>query len=318
MGISKPGAFRLSVMMWLLLAWDAGAQSAVQPAASPGQSSGQNAPAMPLERATITSGLDSEALARANPDRVVWLDAGDSGRVLGLLEPERSASPKGAVVLLNNEGLSADAGVIGALRAPLAEAGWAALSMGLPMPDYALQKAWQMEAEPLPVTPTETPAPVDAAAKTNDSVMIDVIEKDLKTLEQAYRKQQHERLQAAIGELVRRGYSPVMLLGLGLGADVIVREVAANRPAVSALIWLTPTFQAGRAQSLPDLMKAVNLPVLELFSQREQSKEAGQRQALMSRAGHQQYRQQPVAMERPPVRRDAAQIAARITAWLER
>lgn len=314
MGISMPGTLVLSVMTSLvLLAGPVGAQSKAQPTAAPDPSASSATP----ERAMITSGLDSEAVAQANPELAVWLDAGDSGRVLGLLEPELTATPKGALVLLNNEGLSADAGVIGALREPLAKAGWAALSLGLPMPVYALQKAWQMEAEPLPSTPTDTP-PEDAALKANDSVMIDVMAKDLKALEDAYRTQQHQRLQAVIDELGRRGYSSVVLLGLGRGADVVAREIAANRPSVSALIWLAPTFRASREQPLTGLMKSVDQPVLELFSQREQANEASQRQALMNRAGHRQYQQQPVSMDLPPVRRDASQIAARITAWLDR
>lgn len=316
MGMSlRSAGLRYVVLALLMLAGSAAAQTA---ATAPAKPSGQNEPPAQPERVMITSGLDSEAVAKANPEQAVWLDAGESGRVLGLLEPEQNTPPKGALVLLNDEGLSADAGVIGALREPLAEAGWAALSVGLPMPAYALQKARQMAAEPLPSALAGPPASTDSAANANGSVMIDVMEKDVKGLLSAYRKQLHERLQAAIDELARRGYSPVALLGLGRGAEAIAREVAANRPSVSAVIWLAPTFQAGREQPLPELMKSVSQPVLELFSQLEQSKDAGQRQALMTRAGHRQYQQQPVSMGQPPARRDAAQIAARITAWLER
>lgn len=295
----------------------AGPALAVETAAAP--SAGASDPASaPPERAMVTSGLDSEAVARANPQQAVWLDAGDSGRVLGLLEPEQTPSPNGALILLNDEGLSADAGIIGALRQPLAAAGWAAMSLGLPMPAYALQKARQVAAESPPAPSPEAPATADTAPKASDSVMIDVMEKGLKGLTDAYRKQLRERLQAAIDELAKRGYSPIVLLGLGQGADVITRDVAANRPSVSALIWLAPSFQTGRDQPLTELMKTVNQPVLELFSQREQSGDARQRRALMNRSGYRQYWQQPVAMALPPVRRDAAQVAARVTAWLAR
>lgn len=308
---------RLVALLVLLAPLTAGAETPASGKPDDGQ-----APTSP-ERAMITTDMDSEAAARASPEQAVWLDAGDSGRVLGLMAPEQNTPAKGAVILLNDEGLPADAGVIGALREPLAKAGWAALSLGLPLPTYALQKVRQMEAEPLPSTPSG--APPDAspdtggtAPKAGDSVMIDVMQKDIKGLEAAYRKLLHEHLQAAVAELGRRGYSPVILVGLGRAAEVITQEVAANGTPVAGLVWVAPVFAPEQRKRLPDLMKAVKQPVLELYSHRRQAKAADQRQAMMARAGVGEYRQQPVNMDLPPEARDARQLAGRITGWLAR
>lgn len=315
--MTRNGKAPLILAALLALALPAAAETETKAPANPEDSSASKPP----ERATITSGMDSEAIARANPEQAVWLEAGDSGRVLGLLAPEQSAPAKGAIILLNDEGLPADAGVIGALRESLAETGWAALSLGLPLPPYALQKARRMEAEPLPSTPSEAPPDANPGAaggapKAGDSVMIDVMQKDIKGLEDAYRKLLHEQVQAATEELGRRGYSRVVLVGLGRGAEVITHEVAANGTSAGALIWIAPVFAANRGQPLPDLMKAVKEPVLELYSNRRQAEVARHRRSIMARVGAHQYSQQPVTMGLPPDPRDAGQLAARMTGWL--
>lgn len=67
-----------------------------------------------VERPLISTGLDSDAIARTWPDSSVWLEPPEEEPVLALFEPEAETPAKGAVVILADEGQSPASGLAAA------------------------------------------------------------------------------------------------------------------------------------------------------------------------------------------------------------
>ncbi|AHI32966.1 hypothetical protein AU15_02265 [Marinobacter salarius] len=165
-----------------------------------------------VERPLISTGLDSDAIARTWPDSSVWLEPPEEEPVLALFEPEAETPAKGAVVILADEGQSPASGLAAALRQPMARAGWAVMVLGLEMPPYEVQEARRQRGLE---APEEAGAPdTDAADETGDkpgeSVMIDVMASDdVEALANQYQARIQKTLAAAAGNLDGRGYSRV-------------------------------------------------------------------------------------------------------------
>lgn len=269
---------------------------------------GESAPV----RAMVSAGLDSEILAMAYPDQVVWLESERFGRALALFEPEQTAEPKGAVLLLTDEGQSAGAGLAGAVRGPFAEAGWAAMTLGLPAPPLALEQARKAERQ--------QPDVVNAGAATEpQSIMIDVMDSDeLNEQGEDYRARIQVHLAAAMVDLRERGYSRLVLVGVGRGAGHVISQLADGAAEPAALVLIAPEFEAAEWQPVIKSLKAVSsLSVLDIFSSRAGRAAAQERQSRMRREGIASYQQQAVAMAPRPLPRDARGLVNRVTAWLQ-
>jgi hypothetical protein len=264
------------------------------------------------ERAMVSSGLDSEALAMAYPDQVVWLESERSGRALVLFEPEQTAQPKGAVLLLADEGQSANTGLAGAVRAPFAEAGWATMTLGLPELPLGVEQARKAERrQPKAANANATPKP--------ESIMIDVMASDgLDELAEEYRARIQGHLAAAVDDLTERGYSRLVLVGVGRGAGHVITQVVGGTAGQADLVIIAPEFETAERQAIIDSLKAVtSLSILDIVSSRSGHGVAQERQSSMKREGMTGYQQQAVAIGPRPLPRHARGLVNRITAWLQ-
>lgn len=184
-----------------------GEPSALAQEADASQGEPANASAAEARRAMISTGLDSNAIAAKWPDAAVWLQPPDEDRVLALFEPEVDTPAKGALVILADEGQSAASGLAGALRQPMARAGWAVLTLGLEPPPYLLQQAYQQRGVAALEASQESAANgSDGEADNVGSVMIDVMDSvDVEELEDQYRTRIQKALSVAVKHLADRG-----------------------------------------------------------------------------------------------------------------
>lgn len=284
-----------------------------------------------IERVMISTGLDSESIARNRPDAAVWLEPPEEDRVLALFEPEATTPAKGALLVLADEGQSPASGLAGALSQPMARDGWAVMTLGLEPPPYAIQQARRLQARAIP---EEAELPESQAEETgnepaeeSDSVMIDVMDSvDMEALADQYRTRIQKALAVAVSNLADRGYDRVAVAGIGRAAGHVTRiATATDGSDVSMLIWIAPEFDQGDSRALAEwLAGAGTLRVLELHSSRQSPESGGtgtrsprQREAALKRAEVTGYSRQPVAMSAQPEPREAPALANRISAWLE-
>ncbi|BES73429.1 hypothetical protein RE428_44470 [Marinobacter nanhaiticus D15-8W] len=323
-------------VIWIILSMGAASGLVAQPSNvsnASGEASDQSAPdgeaaAESKDRPFISTGLNSEALAAQRPEQAVWLDTGSHGRALGLLERETVAPAKGAVLILAGEGQSADAELAGALRQPLAAAGWATMSLGLELPPYPIVRARSLPPESdAPEPPEEAPAsgndddPEEPPADSG-SIMIDVMDKvDLDQLRQDYREKLDTQVGEAVSHLRGQGYQRVALVGIGRGAAPMARlamnGIGKAQGEPQALIWVAPILESAALETLGGA-GAADLRILDLESGRVSNALAGTRQSTLRRAGFRGYDRQQVAMAPRPTSMDARQVASRISAWLQR
>ncbi|NMT62419.1 DUF3530 family protein [Marinobacter orientalis] len=273
------------------------------------------------KRGMISTGLDSDAISAKWPNAAVWLEPPEEKRVLGLFEPEADTPARGALVILADEGQSAASGLAGALRQPMARAGWAVMTVGLEPPPYAVQQARRQQATAPPDVSPESAGDTEATA----SVMIDVMDSvDAGDLEDRYRARIQKVLSVAVAELTDRGYDRVAVAGVGLASGHVARMATSADGEVSALVWIAPVFTRSDSVELTGwLSGARQIRVLELHSSRAMNTVGGagpgspeEREAAFRRADIAAYTRQPVAMAERPAPRNAAALANRLSAWL--
>lgn len=338
--------YRVNRLKWLLgivfgmtMAASVMAQSADDKADTDKSSQSSSAPSENQSEAEtrpfISTGLSSESLAQQFPDQSVWLDTGANGQVLGLLQLETVSPAKGAVLVLADEGQTADTGLVGALRQPLAASGWATMTLGLEPPPYPVVRArsqpiqnqpMQSQPEAAPQNkggdPSSKPAGEAPPTETaeSDSIMIDVMDKaDLDQLRQDYRDKLDSQIGAAFSHLRGQGYQRVALVGVGYGAAPMARFAlgGGGQGELQALVWVAPEVEPSELEALAGA-KPANLRLLDLRSGRAVDESANARQATLRRAGLRGYDQQRVAMAARPKAQDARQVSSRISAWLRR
>ena len=298
-------------VLWLLLAGLALTVSAQESEPEPGQGTQQ---AME-SRATAVTGLGEWSLARMFPERAVWLDLDDDSRALALFQPELKTPARGALIVLANEGQTAAEGLAGGLLDTLAERGVAVMTLGLRPPPESVVRRRQQRLVPEP----QEPAPPEDD-QLQSSVMIDVAEEEaLEEVMSDYRNSIRELLDAAAGELQRRGYERPAVSGIGWSADYVTAW-ALGQGALSGVIWLAPHFSGERLPELPAMLSA-DRPwrVLDLHAMDDAGRHpAVARAAALAREQVSGYRRQPMALSNPPQRADAERVASRIQAWMNR
>ncbi|MGC8120652.1 DUF3530 family protein [Marinobacter sp. VGCF2001] len=270
-------------------------------------------------RAGFSTGLGEWSLARRYPDQAVWLDMEDQGRALGLFLPEYVTPATGALLVLADEGQTADEGVLGPLRLALAERGVAVMTIGLGVPPEVVRRQRTNVAVPEPEPEAAAGQNSDSSGAPSDSTTIDVAEESsLDEIAVRFRNRVRDTLTAGYSELQRRGYERPSVLGIGWSADYVTGW-AQDAAAVSAVVWLVPRFPAQRANALPSMFSQgaegrQSWPVLDL--QRSASAEGKARAAAFARAAVAGYERQPLALSQPLRDADAGRIASRISAWL--
>lgn len=276
-----------------------------------------------VTRPSISLGIGGQALAQAYPDQARWLDTSADEQVLVMFEQEQTAQPRGAVLILADEGQSANTQLAGALRQPLIRAGWAAMAMGLPELPLPLAQARRLRESAVDGASDapqggEEPSN-NEAERPGSSVMIDVMAEDnLESLAQRYEAQVQAGLAAGLAELRGQGYERLVLVAVGRAAELATRQALAGDQAVQSVVWIAPTLSGDNARSLAAQLEAAPLPVLDLTSSRRDDQRARERAAIMRRQGVTDYSQQSVAMASRPVTHNAGQLANRILAWLAR
>jgi frataxin-like iron-binding protein CyaY len=277
------------------------------------------------ERFIISTGQSDQALAALRPEQAIWLETNEHGRVLALLDRERGGAAKGAVIIFGDVGQTADTGLTGALREPLAEAGWAALSLGLPQPPNALLQ-WRESSASSPPMPSsdngkeatmksDTAAETDASAQT--SAVIDVMEGDsVAKVRDAYQARLKDHLATAAQKLSDMGYGPLVFVGIGRGADAVTAYML-EQDDPDAMIWIAPKLTGAHLASLAEGNAGSAPAILDLVSTQGRGNEAAtRRSSRLSRDKVAGYGQQTVAMPPQPKARDARQIVNRITGWM--
>lgn len=266
-------------------------------------------------RAVSVTGLGEWALARAYPERAVWLELEGDGRALALFQPELKTPGRGAVIVLANEGQTAGEGLSGPLLQALAERGYAVMTLGLRPPPQSLMRRRLQPGVP------ESPLAGTAADEDDQaSVMIDVAADDaLDELLGDYRNAVRELLDAAAEDMALRGYEQPAVAGIGWSADYVTGW-AVGQSSLTGVIWLAPRFPPDRLTVLPEMLAADRpWPVLDLHSSEGDARAQGvARAAALGRQQVDGYQRQSIALASPPQSSDADRLAGRISAWLSR
>ncbi len=264
-----------------------------------------------VERSFSQSGLGAAALAQHLPHLTVWLEPENSPRVLALFEREVSAEADGAVVVLSDEGQTANDRLLEGLRKRLTDAGWATMTLGLESPSIALQRAREQAAvgsgDQVDKSSEEAPA---------GQSVIDVNEQAVADLLDSHRQTLNARQQAAVEWLNAQDYGNVVLVGVGRGANAVREYLPDAHGSVRRVAWVGADFGGlNPAQAAESLVGVEGIPILDLYSSRQTG--VDERRAAFTRAGIREYRAIPMAVDVRPRPRAAGPIANRLIGWLQ-
>ena len=268
------------------------------------------------KRFSVTTGLGEWALASQYPEQAVWLELEAGSRALGLFRPEQQVPARSAMIVLANEGQTADEAIVGALRRTLPNDGMAVMTLGLRAPPDVLRQSRQSRKVPAPGDGEDGGSEGDNPTGENtSSVMIDVAApEDLEALAENYQNSVGSLLDAAAAALRDRGYERLLVLGVGWSADYVT-EWAAAQDRLAGVIWLAPAFTPDRMTALTEVLaEGRNWRLLDLHGTSSQAA-ARERAAELARAEVEQYRRLPLPMASPPNAADADGIANWVSAW---
>jgi hypothetical protein len=268
------------------------------------------------KRFSVTTGLGEWALASQYPEQAVWLELEAGSRALALFRPEQQVPARSAMIVLANEGQTADEAIVGALRRTLPNDGMAVMTLGLRAPPDVLRQSRQSRKVPAPGDGEDGGSEGDNPTGENtSSVMIDVAApEDLEALAENYQNSVGSLLDAAAAALRDRGYERLLVLGVGWSADYVT-EWAAAQDRLAGVIWLAPAFTPDRMTALTEVLaEGRNWRLLDLHGTSSQAA-ARERAAELARAEVEQYRRLPLPMASPPNAADADGIANWVSAW---
>lgn len=282
----------------IVAAWTALAVSAREPAPAAAETA-----AAPVTRLLVHSGLAADTLERQYPERIRWLEAGDTGPFPALWFPALQPETSGALVLMADEGQSAGTGLVVAIARMMAEAGWAVLTLGLEAPSASVRALLE---SPLPPVTEKTEAP---------SVMTDMAVAPDPLIVQ-YRERVQQQLTAALSWVAGQGYSAPVLAGVGRAAFQVL-DTASGGSMVRTRVWILPGFYAGQEAGLAQwLTSRQGEALLELYPS-DGDVRGRERWVAARRAGFAGYERQPVALTVPAGAEAAQMLANRILAWLQ-
>lgn len=267
------------------------------------------------------AGPDSQAerLVSELPDRMRWLETA-SGRFPIMATAAVGAPAQGAMILVADLGRSPAQGLIGHFHRVLPGDGWHLLSLGLPrpplpnIPGRGVRAGLGASAASAQPDSEETkPAPV-AGAVAIDLASPAPTESDI----ERFRAEAKARIKAAVTSLRAQGMAPLVLVGVGRGAEALTRylvEEAAEVPRDQlAVVWINPDFSA--AASPQWLADSVAWPLLDIAD----SSRPGQREALRGSAiadrTENTYRQDSLYLMPDPTISEAQWLGQRIQGWV--
>jgi len=296
------------------------AVGAQEEAEAPDAEPEQAAPDRNKDRPIVVTGLGDWGLATQYPEQAVWLELEDDSRALALFRPEQRVPARSAVIVLADEGQTADQLVVGALRRTLPESGIAALTLGLQSPPRALRQRREARDVPEPAAPEDGELEGAAAEAEAEQVMIDVAaDEELEALSEEYRNGVRGLLNAAADELAERGYEQLLVVGVGWSADYVA-EWAAGQDALAGAVWLAPKFSPDRLTAVAELLaNDRNWWLLDLHNSQGEAADRGkERGAELARADVGRYQRQALPMNDQPGPSDAGRISSRISARVGR
>jgi hypothetical protein len=279
-------------------------------AAQGGNNEGEGSPGVasddPAERYFIRSTGDSGMLAQLHPHLATWLEPEGAPRVLALVEREATSAPKGAVVVLADEGQTANDPLLEGMRRRLTKAGWATMTLGNDQVGPSLQLARQRMAV------GEAGATADGSGQ-DEPVMIDVNDQAAEDLLQAHREEMNARLASAVAWFLERDYSQVILVGAGRGA-VAVNEYLPSAPeTVTRVAWVAPEFEGLSPGELATSLGGLPVEFLDLYPSR--SSGGAERGAAFRRAGVTGYKALGIPLAGGSAAPHSRAIASRLAGW---
>ncbi|MFO7786906.1 MAG: DUF3530 family protein [Halospina sp.] len=283
------------------------------------------------------------SLASIYPDQARELGEGDTA-FTGLFKRESTSERHGGILVVAPSGQSPDQGLAGAIRSQLPEAGWMTLSIaqpGAPVPDVP-ERVFEPgqtsgngddEGEEGAETDNGDQAEEENGAdEGNGGDTSDEPDPPELTIQLAqgsgdpergddWQTQATERLEAAVETLREEGAEVTVLVGIGDGADLILRYARANGatfpPDGFGMVWLDPRLRPPFRDGLADeLGEEYEVPVLDLYDRSRSSERAEDRAAAARRAGFAAYTQSAIPMPRGSGTREQRRVPARIRGWL--
>ena len=310
---------QLGLALLLACVTPANAETSAEPAAS---DSGSGEHVTPAERSQDKAQALQEQLP-ASEQRL--LNAGDD-TFLALWKPANTPTPKGIVILLPDDGESADwPQSIGPLRKRLPDAGWHTLSLTLPDP-YAQAPAASAETEPAASdnTPAETAAsatdPATESAPTNEAA--ETPDSPPASAEQ-HSKRVLARVQAGFEFAQQQPPGKIILLGHGTGGYWATEFLAQNSNSnskIQGLLLVSATVPDGLSPDIEERLPKLQLAIGDFFFKDPQSAATGaqlRKQAAL-RSKHPAYRQVALSALPGNPQVEQEQLYRRVRGWLDK
>ena len=282
------------------------------------------------------------SLASLYPEQALELGQGKTA-FTGLLKPEATAERHGGLIIVAPSGQSPDQGIAGAVRSQLPEAGWMTLAIAQPaepvseMPERVFEPgAVGADDEGGEDAGTEeddqagggNEAATDEVSESSDDEA-DPREMTIQVAQGSgapergddWQTRATDRLNAAVNGLRDEGVGVTVLVGIGDGADLVLRYARANGatfpPDQFGMAWvdarLRPPFNDGLAAELGE---GYSVPILDLYDRARRSRRAEQRSAAARRGGFTAYTRSALPIPNGSAAREQRRIPARIRGWL--
>lgn len=317
---------------------DAGQTPAGGKASGNGDQDGAEPPSMTMIHFGPDDGGGS--LASLYPDQALELGEGESA-FTGLLKRETTSERHGGILIVAPSGQSPDQGVAGAVRTQLTDAGWLTLSIAQPaepvadLPDRVLEPGQTSEGDEGSAGDGsglngssadadggngEDPAGAETADPPDMTIQV-AGNSAAPTRNDDWRQRATDRLGAAVKTLRNQNVGTIALVGVGDGADLVLRYASANGatfpPGRFAMVWvdarLRPPFNEGLAAELGE---GYSVPILDLYDRDPGSRRAEQRAAAAQRGDFAAYTQSAIPIPGRRAAREQRRVPARIRGWL--
>lgn len=283
------------------------------------------------------------SLASIYPDQARELGQGDTA-FTGLFKRESTSERHGGILVVAPSGQSPDQGMAGAVRNQLPKSGWMTLSIAQPgapvaeVPERVFEPG-QTNGNGDDEGQEETEAgngdqagADDGADDDNGGETADEPEPPEMTIQVAqgsddpernddWQTQATERLEAAVDALREEGAEVTVLVGIGDGADLVLRYARANGATFPqdgfGMVWLDPRLRPPFRNGLGDeLGDEYQVPVLDLYDRSRRGEQAEDRAAAARRGGFADYTQSAIPLPRGSGAREQRRVPTRIRGWL--
>ena len=250
------------------------------------------------------------------------LKAGDDS-FLALWKPANTPTPQGIVILLPDDGESADwPQSIGPLRKRLPDAGWHTLSLTLPDPYAQAPVASVDVTAATDNTPAETAEPETApsAASAPASAATEASDAHSASVEQ-HSKRVLARIQAGLAFAQQQSPGKIILLGHGTGGYWGMEFLAQNNNSkIQGLLLLSATAPAGLSPDIEERLPKLQLAIGDFFFNDPPSAaaQAQLRKQAALRSKHPAYRQVALSALPGNPQVEQEQLYRRVRGWLEK